>query len=116
MAGGRWYPTLVTLGDGRILAVSGYDEQNNLNRIPEIYSPAAGWSPLPASRSWPLYAHLFLLADGRIFYSGGQYGTNNDVLPAILDLSTNTVVDVPGLGEDRNRRNQAASVLLPPAQ
>ena len=116
MAGGRWYPTLVTLGDGRILAVSGYDEHNNLNRIPEIYRPAGGWSTLPATRSWPLYAQLFLLADGGIFYSGGQYGTNNDVLPAILDLSTNTVVDVPGLDVDRNRRNQAASVLLPPAQ
>jgi Domain of unknown function (DUF1929) len=62
-----------------------------------------------------MYAHLFLLAGGRVFYSGGQYGDNNGVKPAIWDLGTNTTVDVPGL-PDAGTRNQSASVLLPPAQ
>ena len=39
---------------------------------------------LPPSPHWPLYGHLFLLADGRVFYSGGQYGDNNGVRPARL--------------------------------
>jgi hypothetical protein len=62
-----------------------------------------------------MYGHLFLLADGRVFYSGGQYGENNGVRPAVWDLGTNTTVDVPGL-PDPGSRNQSASVLLPPAQ
>src|SRR5580765_4155952 len=33
MAFGRWYPTLVTLGDGRAIAVSG------INQASEIFSP-----------------------------------------------------------------------------
>jgi hypothetical protein len=62
-----------------------------------------------------MYAHLFLLADGRVFYSGGQYGDNNGVRPAVWDLATNAAVEVPGL-PDPGVRNQSASVLLPPAQ
>jgi hypothetical protein len=115
MAGGRWYPTLLPLADGRVLAVAGLDEHNVLNLVPEIYSDGAGWTALPASPHWPMYAHLFLLADGRVFYSGGQYGENNGVKPAIWDLGTNAAVDVAGL-PDAGMRNQSASVLLPPAQ
>jgi hypothetical protein len=62
-----------------------------------------------------LYAHLFLLANGAVFYSGAQYGDNNGVRPAIWDLHANTVVDVAGLPIPGSR-NQSASVILPPAQ
>jgi hypothetical protein len=115
MAGGRWYPSLLALGDGRVLATSGLDGTSQLNLVPEIYTDGAGWTSRPPSPHWPLYGHLFLLADGRIFYSGGQYGDNNGVRPAVWDLATNTTVDVPGLPEPGSR-NQSASVLLPPAQ
>ncbi|MFI7601683.1 galactose oxidase-like domain-containing protein [Actinoplanes sp. NPDC049681] len=117
MAGGRWYPTLTALPDGRILAVSGLDETSRLNVVPEIYTDGSGWNALPRSPSnWPMYAHLFVLADGRIYYSGGQYGGNNGVRPALWDLAAGTVTDVAGVLPDPGRRNQAASVLLPPAQ
>jgi hypothetical protein len=117
MLGGRWYPTLVALGDGHVLAVSGLDATSQLNVVPEIYTDGAGWANLPQSPSnWPMYAHLFLLADGRIFYSGGQYGWNNGVRPSIWDLAANAAVDVTGNLADAGKRNQAASVLLPPAQ
>lgn len=115
MAGGRWYPTLVPLADGRVLTVSGLDGTSQLNVVPEIYSDGAGWQHLPASPHWPMYAHMFLLADGRLFYTGGQYGANNGVRPSVWDLGTNASVDVPGLPLP-GARNQAASVLLPPAQ
>jgi hypothetical protein len=115
MAGGRWYPTLVTLADGRVLTVAGLDEHGVLNLVPEVYADGAGWTPLPVSPHWPMYAHLFLLADGRVFYSGGQYGDNNGVKPAVWDVATNAAVDVHGL-PDAGIRNQSASVLLPPAQ
>src|SRR5262249_23907987 len=35
MARGRWYPTLIALQDGRMAAVSGQDENNELNVVPE---------------------------------------------------------------------------------
>ena len=117
MVGGRWYPTLVALQDGRVLALSGLDETSQLNVLPETYADGVGWSHTQESPSnWPMYSHLFLLADGRLFYSGGQYAANNGVRPSIWNLATNTASDVQGVLVDAGRRNQAASVLLPPAQ
>ncbi len=115
MAGGRWYPSLLALGDGRVLAVAGLDESGMLNTVPEVYTGGAGWTTRPGSAHWPMYGHLFLLADGRVFYSGGQYGSNNGVRPSVWDLASNEVTDVPGL-PGAGLRNQSASVLLPPAQ
>ena len=118
MAHGRWYPSLITLHDGRVLAVSGLDETSQLTVNPEIYTDGAGWAaPMPPSpANWPQYAHLFLLADGRIYYSGGQYGGNNGVRPSLWDLAANTALEVKGVLIDAGKRNQSASVLLPPAQ
>lgn len=129
MAGGRWYPTLLTLGDGRVLAVAGLGEDGLLNLVPEIFSVTSGWTALPDQRTWaatpdastrrlPLYAHLFLLRNGRVFYSGGQYGANEGLNPCLFDLSARSFTEVPGLAthEEQSHRNQSASVLLPPVQ
>jgi plastocyanin len=108
MASGRWYPTLITLGDGRALAVSGISAAN------EIYSPATGWSVVPHGTDLPLYPHLMLLADGKVFFTGGQLGAA--VIDARkIDPLTTTEVVVPGLRAQGNR-DEAFSVLLPPAQ
>lgn len=123
MAGGRWYPTQVTLGDGRVLAVSGLDENGNLNQVPEIYDPANNsWTAFQPSSRIPLYAHLFLLEDGRVFYSGAYFSFNEGVSPRILTLSRDRFTETPLSGDnfgelqEPNSGNQAASVLLPPAQ
>jgi Domain of unknown function (DUF1929)/FG-GAP-like repeat/FG-GAP repeat len=117
MSGGRWYPALIAMPDGRVLAVSGLDEHSQLNVVPDVYEAGTGWTALPPSpANWPMYAHLFLLDDGRLYYTGGQYGANNGVRPSIWDLTTNTVTEVKGLLPDAGSRNQAASVLLPPVQ
>lgn len=116
MTYGRWYPTLLTLGDGNVVAVSGLGADNHLSVVPERYTAAtATWSELPSPGPIPMYAHLFLLADGRIFYSGGQYGGNNGMRPSVWDPDTGHVTAVAGLAVPGSR-NQAASVLLPPAQ
>ena len=108
MAFGRWYPSLVTLGDGRAVAVSG------INQASEVYSPTAGWSTLPHGTDLPLYPHLFVLADGRLFFTGGQLG--NAVMDArVIDPFTAAEGVVPGLRSQGNR-DEAFSVLLPPAQ
>ena len=129
MASGRWYPTLVALGGGRVLAVSGLGEDGLLNLVPEIYSEPGGWTALPSTSTWaavpptstrrlPLYAHLFLLRDGRLFYAGGQYGGNEGLRPCLLDLNAKSITEVGGLEghDEQDHRNQSASVLLPPVQ
>jgi len=116
MAGGRWYPTLLPLPDGRVLAISGLDAASHLNQVPEIYTDTPpSWSAVASPGPWPMYCHLFLLDDGRIFFSGGNFAGNNGVPPSIWELSSGATTAVHGLTAP-DMRNQAASVLLPPAQ
>ncbi|MEH1908914.1 MAG: galactose oxidase-like domain-containing protein [Nostoc sp.] len=121
MNNGRWYATLLTLGSGRIFAVSGLDKDGNLNRQPEIYSStfANGWNAFPTTSALPQYAQIFLLSSGNVFYSGAYMG-GGGVTPRILTLPgtfTQSIAEkvVPGL-QAPDFGNQAASVLLPPAQ
>jgi hypothetical protein len=45
MKTGRWYPTLVTLPDGRIIVVSGMDDLGSYNYLAEVYDPVSkSWS------------------------------------------------------------------------
>jgi hypothetical protein len=121
MSSGRWYPTVMTLGSGRFLALSGLDTSGALNVQPEVYAPTFGWKSFPPTASrFPMYAHLFLMADGRIFYSGANMSGNGGVTPRILSLPNNfskPIVEtiVPGLAA-ADSADQGASVLLPPAQ
>jgi Domain of unknown function (DUF1929) len=116
MAFGRWYPSLVALGDGDVIAVSGLGTDNHLSVIPERFDATTStWSPLPSPGPIPMYAHLLLLDAGKVFYAGGQYGGNNGVRPSIWDIATGHRTEVLGL-TDPMLRNQSTSVLLPPAQ
>jgi hypothetical protein len=122
MAHGRWYPSLLTLGDGRILAATGLDAngaEGSKNSL-EIYTAATQtWRTLHFANvaGVPLYAHLFLLRDGRIFFSGGRMDDPMNVQPGIFDVAHDPVpfVPVPDLLAPF-RRNQSASVILPPVQ
>jgi hypothetical protein len=112
---GRWYPSLVATADGDVVAVSGLGHDNHLSVIPERFDAATStWSRLPEPGPIPMYAHLFLLDDGKVFYTGGQYGGNNGVRPSIWNTATGHRTEVLGL-TDPTLRNQSASVLLPPA-
>ncbi|HEV8572427.1 MAG TPA: galactose oxidase-like domain-containing protein [Actinomycetota bacterium] len=87
----RWYPSLVTLRDGRILALSGVVQLaksagTQQVRQPEVFDPATrkwtGAGP-EAAKSLPLYPRVHLLPDGQIFYSGagqmwGPFGESYD--------------------------------------
>ncbi|WP_411725389.1 galactose oxidase-like domain-containing protein [Methyloglobulus sp.] len=123
MAHGRWYPTLVTLADGRVLATTGLDEgfANNHNQAVEIYSTVTDtWEVRHFTAGFPglpLYAHLFLMRDGRIFFSGGRMDDDLGVQPCIFDITQNPVPTQPVNDLlDPVLRNQSASVILPPAQ
>jgi Domain of unknown function (DUF1929) len=113
--GGRWYPTTITMGDGRPLTVGGYLENGQQNPYTEVYDEASHtWSRIGPTRTWPLYPNLKLLADGRLFYTGAS--TSNSTMSAgIWDPVTGKFTKVPGLTHT-DHRNQAAAVMLPPAQ
>jgi Domain of unknown function (DUF1929) len=83
--------------------------------VPEVFEPGHGWRNLPSPGLLPWYAHLFLLADGRVFYSGGQMSGNRGARPQIWKPSDGRPAIVPGLPV-ADLRNQATSVLLGPAQ
>ncbi|NGZ98604.1 MAG: hypothetical protein CV089_21220, partial [Nitrospira sp. WS110] len=122
MQHGRWYPTLITMGDGQILATTGLNEiGNGHNQAVELYSALTNtWQQLHLPAGFPglpLYAHLFLMQDGRVFFSGGRMDDPMQVEPCVLKLTQNPIglTFVPDL-LDPVLRNQSASVLLPPAQ
>src|SRR5260221_3305763 len=85
---GRWYPSLVTLPDGKVFVASGVtklikpmypdrpaDSGTNVVQT-ETYDPATRkWSDNgpDASRSLPLFPRLHLLPDGKVFYDGGGH-------------------------------------------
>jgi galactose oxidase len=70
MARGRWYPTLTTLADGRMVTVAGRDSTSTVVLIPEIWE-SNRWVPLPgASLRLPYYPYQFLAPNGRLFYAG----------------------------------------------
>jgi len=55
MAHGRWYPTVLTLGDGRVMAFSVLNETGGTNTAVEFYTVGSGWSlsstPHPGRRT-----------------------------------------------------------------
>ncbi|WP_415949222.1 galactose oxidase-like domain-containing protein [Streptomyces sp. KLOTTS4A1] len=116
----RWYPTLTTLEDGKVLSVSGLDEIGQV--VPgknEVYDPKTKeWEFLPEARFFPTYPALFLASDGRIFYTGSTAGygpADQGREPGIWDLDSNEFDKVPGLS-DPDLLETSMSVLLPPAQ
>ncbi|MEU9114165.1 kelch motif-containing protein [Streptomyces sp. NPDC048483] len=116
----RWYPTLTSLQDGKVLSVSGLDDIGQV--VPgknEVYDPRTKkWTYLPKRRFFPTYPALFLTDQGRIFYTGSNAGYGPDNVgrkPGIWDLRSNAFQAVPGMS-DPDILETSMSVLLPPAQ
>jgi hypothetical protein len=107
------------MDDQRVLAFSGLDEQGNgpANNTIETNSDPdhAAWQKT-RDFDLPLYPHLFQLADGRLFFTGGKMDTAGDSVPFIFDpINPTGAVRLPNL-TDIGQCNQCASVILPPAQ
>jgi hypothetical protein len=117
----RWYPTLVGLTNGEVLAVSGLDEFGRV--LPgrnERYLPKERrWVNAPElKRYFPTYPSLHTMADGKVFYSGSNAGYGSDTegrTPGVWDVRNNRFTTVPGLRDPRMTET-SSSVLLPPAQ
>jgi hypothetical protein len=116
----RWYPTLTMLSDGRILSVSGLDDIGQL--VPgknEVFDPKTRkWTYTEKVRQFPTYPALFLMQNGKIFYSGSNAGYGPDDVgrdPGVWDVETNRFTKIPGLS-DPKLMETSGTVLLPPAQ
>ncbi len=117
----RWYPTLVGLDDGKVLAAAGLDDRGRMSQgQTEIYDPATKQWTLSQTLKhvFPTYPSLTLMNDGRLFYSGGNQGYvpgAASLEPGIWNLKNNNFQKVNGL-PDPIRTDNSATVLLPPAQ
>ncbi len=108
MAHGRWYPTLTTLGDGRVMTFSGGDENGNTNTTVEIYTVGSGWSTQYIAPFTPdLYPRMHLLPNGKVFASGAQ------PVSYIFDPSTTTFTQNVATTNYGSTRTYGSSVLLP---
>jgi galactose oxidase-like protein len=137
---GRWYPSLVTLPNGRVFVASGVTKLikpaypndpagsgTNVKQT-EIYNPKTkAWTANKASaaKSLPLFPRLHLLPDGKVYYdAGGQTfnpaGQSYDEalwnLASVYDPKTQTWTNlgVPKVaGLPLGFRGSAFSVMLP---
>ncbi|WOX12185.1 galactose oxidase early set domain-containing protein [Streptomyces sp. N50] len=119
---GHWYPSATELGNGDVISFGGLREDSTGSVTAEYWSDAQQkWLPLSQVNQtwsyWGLYPSMVLMQDGRLFYTGSHVFGNN--IPgtgsAIYDYSANTITSVSGL-QNKDQRDQSASVLLPPAQ
>ena len=108
MAHGRWYPTVLTLSDGRIMTFSGLNEDGKTNATVEFYTVGSGWST-PFGSFWTpdLYPRLHLLPNGDVFYSGGQTQSK------LFNPSTATWNTDVATTNYSGKRLYGTSVLLP---
>ena len=125
---GRWYPTLVTLGNGNLLVASGVEtllvNRQGVNvHATETYDLATGkWKDNgdTGATSLPLYARLHLLPDGTVFYPGvgqmwGPFGQAADEALWHIQKAYNPKENAwapTGVGSF-GARSGAFSVLLP---
>jgi hypothetical protein len=138
MTYGRWYPSIVTLPDGRVLTLSGVtklikpvyadrpgDSGRNVTQS-EVYDPKTGsWTVDGGNKSLPLYPRVHLLPNGNVYYdaagqtfnpSGQAYDEALWNMASSYDPATQTWTDL-GLPEFGNGlkgfRGSAFSQMLP---
>lgn len=90
--GGRWYPTLLTLANGDLIAFSGHpsrrSEQWHNNTIPERYHMATNrWSWIkPTASEITFYPRIHLIKGGLLFVCAVEDGTSRFYNPATGDF------------------------------
>lgn len=105
MRQGRWYPTLVTLSDGRVVIMSGFTETGYgvMNTDVEVFTPSKDPNGqgtvkvMPtAARRTEFYPHLFVLPGDKVVLGGQNSGDS-----AILDTDGWTWSELPRIPVER---------------
>ena len=109
MRKGRWYPSNITLGDGRIVTFSGLDENSDFNPDIELWDPKGtnNWQLL-GEKLIDYYPNLHLLSNGKVLRTSPNLGRNADTYDV-----TNNVWTVVAQRNVVGRFN-CPSVMLPP--
>ena len=86
----RYYPSAITLGDGKVLTVAGNGDASCgacSIAIPEVFDPVSNtWTSLTtANLIMPYYPHLFLLPNGRVMVTGTS---EENIATYLLNMST----------------------------
>lgn len=115
MKDGRWYPSVITLGDGKVAIFSGlrFGTPNEINPSLEIYDPQTQklqYIDLTRVRNSPfntfvenedlydsidLYPRIFPLEDGRLLISGDDAGIPGVLVPHFSKKSYLMTIDDP---------------------
>lgn len=126
-SGGRWYPTLLTLLNGKVLAVSGHpdeDDSRHNNNTLELYDPSAGtWQAVGSadcSRIEALiartyeYPRLHVLPGADVFSATPlKDGATARWHPYADPQDWTDVTAAPGVPDPINGGLNGSSVLLP---
>jgi hypothetical protein len=118
---GRFYPTAITLADGRLMTLFGQDNGvggGATARSLEVFTPGGGanWSApkaFPAAFTYFYYPWTFLLPNGELFIAGPQVPSRR------FDWTAMPILDDPAkrwtstLGIDRGVNMDGTAVLLP---
>jgi hypothetical protein len=108
MRAGRWYPSNITLPDGRVITVSGLNDTDGaINSDVELWDPKGtnNWQLL-GQKTVPYYPYLHVLSNGTVFRSGpdAQTETYNPVSNRWTFVASRNI----------HGRYEAPSVMLPP--
>lgn len=138
-SGGRWYPTLVTLANGEVLAVGGHpdlredypshDDHRHSNNVPERYTPGGNgqWAllgsqpPMTSEKTsddgaWDYdFQRTHLLPNGRVFFASPVRGRNRTYDPygGGFFEDEDDLIDLPGEDKYREISAEWTSVMLP---
>ena len=120
LGGGRWYPTLITLADGRVIAFAGHPSHEHIpheHENPEIYSAGKDTWEIDANRrtdfSYRNYPRGHVMPDGRIFFASPLSGLGTGFYTP-EDGSFDGVGNLPAAKRDEGiTEHFFNSVLLP---
>lgn len=103
---GRWYPSLLTMPDGRVFCSSGsFNESYEIDNVPQIWDPSTNnWVEginslnqlgLAGGKVFPLYPRMHLSPDGRVIVVGPLsetwYFDLKDLQNPTTDLRSETI-------------------------
>jgi hypothetical protein len=92
---GRILASLVSLDDGRVFVVGGYDGSNGSVAVSSIFDPKAGTFSAGPIESTSTYGSVAIkLADGRVLHGGGCYiPPGSEGCPDNTDTMTSSIFD-----------------------
>ena len=126
IGGGRWYPTLVTLSNGEVMAIAGHPDASDTylgrhnNNTPERYSSSANhWTLLedghtaPDGRNTDSYPRYHFLPSGLLFCDTSGDEDERQHVDPWTGLWAGDDVDVDDLPGYYGEGSSGTSVLLP---